>query len=134
MKRWRLWVIGAVVLLAAGWAGYRTLSIYALSRALTDCQSDVVQEAISPDGYRVATAFERGCGATSPFTRVVGVRPKGTRFDGESKSEWVFFVEGQPDIRLTWTGPDRLTVKHSGSGGRVIRQAVVWDGLAVSYE
>jgi hypothetical protein len=134
VTRWLRWLVGTAVLLVAAWGGYWAVATHALSRALTECGNEVLQEATSTDGQYIAAAFERGCGATSPYTRIVSVRAGRTRFDGEKRDEWVFTVEGQPDIRLMWTGPDHLTVKYGGGGGRVVRQAVIWYGIAISYD
>ncbi len=126
------WLLGIAAAGLLAWGGYWAVAVYALGRALSDCSSDVLSEAVSPDQQYVATAFERGCGATTPFVRIVSVRATRTRFDGDDRDRWVFAVEGQPEIRLAWTDPERLTIKHGG--GRVSRQAVVWYGLSVSYE
>lgn len=134
MRRWLRWLVGTAVVLIVVWGAYWAVATYALGRALTECGSEVLQETSSTNGQFTATAFERGCGATSPFTRIVSVRASAARFDGEDREKWVFTIEGQPDIRLMWTGPAHLTVKYGGGGGRVMRQAVVWYGVAVSYE
>lgn len=131
--RWVRWLVGTAIAVAVLWGGYWAVATYALSRALTDCGNEVLQEAYSTDGQFLATAFERGCGATSPFARIVSVRGSGKPFDGEDREKWVFTIEGRPDVRLTWAGPKHLTVKYGG-GGRVVRQAVVWNGVTIAYE
>jgi hypothetical protein len=93
----------------------------------------VLQEVTSADGKYTVTVFERSCGATSPFARIVSVRAAGTKFNADDDSVGVLVVEDRPDIRLTSTEPGHLTIKLSG-GGRVFRKAVVWSGVAISYE
>lgn len=127
------WLVSGVALLAVVWVGYWAVATHALGRALTECGSDVLQQATSADGQRIVTAFERGCGATSPFVRIVSLRASRTPFDGEHKNEWVLAIQDQPTIQLTWTGPERLTIKYGG-GGRLLRQAVTWDRITISYE
>jgi hypothetical protein len=134
MSHWLRWLVATAALLVVAWGGYWAVATHALGRALTECGNEVLQEATSADGQCTATAFERGCGATSPFARIVSVRSGATRFDRENRDEWVFTIQGQPDIRLTWTGPEHLTVKYGGGSGRVVRQAVIWNGVAISYE
>jgi hypothetical protein len=133
VKRWQRWLIGMAILVVVAWGGYWVVAVYALSRSQTDCSNEVLQEAMSSDGKYIATAFERNCGATTPFARIVGVRSGRSRFDSESTDEWVFTVEGQPDIQLTWMAPERLTIRYAG-GGHVFRKAVIWYGLVISYE
>jgi hypothetical protein len=132
--RWFRWLIGTAVVLLLIWGGYWGVAIYALNRAVTECGSEVLHEAASADSQYIATAFERSCGATAPFLRVVSVRPRGTHFDGDNRDAWAFAVEGQPDMLVTWTGPRQLTVKCGSGGGRVARQAVIWSGVAISYQ
>jgi len=133
VMRWLRWLIGAVVVLALVWVGYWVLAIQALDQAF-ECSNDTLQQAESIDGNFVATAFERNCGATSPFVRIVSsIRPSADHFDPNNRDEWAFAVEGQPDIRMTWAGPRNLTVKYGAGGGRVARQAVAWYGVSISY-
>jgi len=132
--RWLRWLIVTAVLLMVAWGGYWAVATHELNRAVTECGNEVLQDGTSTDGQLVATVFERGCGATSPYTRVVSIRPSGARFDGANREEWVFVIQGQPDIRLAWASPERLIVKYGGGGGHVVRQTVIWNGVAVSYE
>lgn len=97
------------------------------------CHSEVLQEAVSPDGRYVATAFEHDCGATARYVRIISVRWSQASFDAENENRWAFIMEGQPEVRLSWTKSTDLTVKHLG-GVRLMRKAVVWDGIPISYE
>src|SRR5262249_32331310 len=74
VMRWLRWIIGTAVALVLIWAGYWAVAIYALNRAVTECSNEILQEATSTDDQYVATAFERNCGATAPFVRIVSLR------------------------------------------------------------
>jgi hypothetical protein len=78
------------------------------------CSSSVLSEAASPDGQYIATVSERNCGATSPYIRVVSIRPEGTRLRVENDSSWVFVTEDQPTVEVIWSGPRKLTVVTDG--------------------
>ena len=97
------------------------------------CSNETLSEAVSSDGKRTATAFERNCGATTPFVRIVSVRMTDTAFDAEAENRYVFVVDGQPELRVAWDGPDNLSVKFGG-GGRIVRQVLIWYGVIVSYD
>jgi hypothetical protein len=122
-------VAGLVVYLLVG---YWTVSVYLLGRPL--CDNTILVEAISPDKRHVASAFERGCGATTPFMRLVSIRSNGTQFDGEVRENWVLTVEGRPEIELAWTTADQLVVSHLAGGGRVVRKTTAWQEVTISYE
>lgn len=132
-RRATRWLMGIAGIALLAWGGYWAIMVYWLSRASTDCSNKVLSEAVSSDGKLTATAFERNCGATAPFVRIVSVRAAGAEFDGDAEKRYVFVIQGQSDIRVAWTGPEQLSVKYGG-GGRVMRQAVVWYGVAVSYD
>jgi hypothetical protein len=131
VRPWFRWLVGAAAALVMTWGGYWALATYELSRS--ECSNEVLQEAASPDGGFTATAFERNCGATAPFARIVGVRSPRDQFDGDQRDQWVFVAQGQPAIQLTWTEPGHLTIKYGG-GSRVVRKAVTWYGVNLSYE
>src|SRR5207245_7370313 len=64
---------------------------YAMSSALsTDCSNKVLEEVRSPDGAYAAAVFERNCGATNGYYRVVSLRPKDGKFDPEIQDDWIF--------------------------------------------
>src|SRR5437762_13559666 len=120
--RWIRWLASTVIVVALGWGGYWVVATHALSRAATDCGNEVLREATSIDRQLTATVFERSCGATSPFTRIVSVRRAGSRFDGENRDEWVFVIQGRPEIRLMWPSAEKLAVAYDGGGGHIARQ------------
>ena len=98
VMRWLRWVVGLAVLLLVAWGGYWAVAIYVLDGALTECGNTVLQEVSSTDGHLVATAFERGCGATTAFTRIVNLRSAGTRFDGEDSEEWIYMTNARRNL------------------------------------
>lgn len=130
---WLAWLVGTTILVVALGGVYWMIATYAIGRA-SECGNEVLQETTSAGGQYTATAFERGCGATAPFSRIVSVRSTAIRFDGGNKDEWVFVIQDQPDIQLTWTGPEHLTVKYGRGNEHVMRQAVIWSGISISYE
>jgi len=130
VTRWVLGLAGAALI---AWGTYRAIAVYGLYRAATDCSNEILNEAVSSDGKLTATAFERNCGATAPFVRIVSVRATKAAFDGDTEKEYVFVVEGQPELQVAWNGPDYLSVRFGG-GGRVVRQALIWYGVTVGYD
>jgi hypothetical protein len=130
VTRWVLGLAGAALI---AWGSYRAMAVYGLYRAATDCSNEILNEAASSDGKLTATAFERNCGATAPFVRIVCVRATNAAFDGDAEKEYVFVVEGQPELQVAWNGPDHLSVRFGG-GGRVVRQALIWYGVTVAYD
>ena len=85
---------------------------YVMSSALsTDCRNSTIEEVRSPDGAYVATVFDRNCGATTPYYRVVSLRFTGSKFDQEMQDDWIFEVKNKPEILLKWADPRHLSVR-----------------------
>lgn len=98
---------------------------------VSPCDNDVVSEVRSPDGRRIATVFERGCGATTQTATVVALRDADAAFDGEQQDDWVLVVADTVSVEMSWPTPDRLDVRHAPSD-RVRLQQVRWNDVAVS--
>jgi Family of unknown function (DUF5412) len=108
-----LWgvALSALAVLAVGLFYYaRSLAVF------SGCENDVLAESTSPDGAYVATVFERNCGATTPYYRVVSLRPRTSGFDPEEKGAWVFEVRNRPEVKVAWTGARQLSIMHSSVG------------------
>jgi hypothetical protein len=126
-KLWLL-ILAAVV---AGFVAYR----YTLSTSsLFNCANTVLSEAVSPDSRYTAAVFERNCGATSPFLRVVSIRTKGARFDGSIKKSWIFEAKDQPTVSVSWAGPQNLIVRHSASAEKLLELHKLGDVTIVAVE
>ena len=78
------------------------------------CKHKVISEAPSPDGLLVATVSERNCGAVTHYERIVSIRHRGRRFDGEDYNSWVFVTADQPTIQVRWQGRGELSVTTDG--------------------
>src|SRR5882672_5505857 len=114
-KKW--WPLVVFGVLTAGLFVYQ----YVLSSALSfNCVHRVLSEAASPDGRYVATVSERGCGVTTRNYRVVSIRRKGSRFDGENHQSWILWMENQPEIKADWPGERQLTVTYSATTGKKV--------------
>src|SRR5262245_8016231 len=118
--------LAAAALIA--WGAWRAMGWLRAS----DCSNTILSEAVTDDGKRTATVFERNCGATTSFVRFVSVRMANAAFDAELENQYVFVIEGQPEVRIAWEGPDHLSVKFAS--GRIIRQVMIWYGVTVLYD
>jgi hypothetical protein len=97
------------------------------------CGNEVLEEAASPSGAYRATTFERNCGATTPFVRIVSIRLSTKDFDPEETEDWVFTIDGQPTIQVAWKSDKELTITHSGSGSAPMRSAS-WKDVKIGSE
>lgn len=96
------------------------------------CGNDVLHERASPDGKYVATVFERNCGATTPFVRAVSLRPAGTKFVPGDFDAWVFSIQNQPDLDVSWEG-DLSLVVHSSSYYETGTKLAGWRDVSVTF-
>lgn len=97
------------------------------------CGNEVIIELPSPSKNYVATVLERNCGATTPYVRVVALRPFGSKLNAESFEDWVFTAEGQPAIEIKWEDDNTLEIKSSG-GGRPGTRHDAWKQVKISYQ
>ena len=112
-KQWVRLLIGFAVLIAIVFI-YRYPLMNLVFVHSIGCSHSVLSEAMSPDGQYIATAFERNCGAVTPYTRVVSIRHRGNQFDGEDDRAWVFVIVDQPTIQIRWSGQGQLSVATDG--------------------
>jgi hypothetical protein len=126
--RKKLWIVGLICVLGVGVLVYR----YILSVTLfPGCSNDVLSERVSPDGKYLATVFERNCGATTPYYRVVSLRRHGKRFDGNDEKAWVFEVKNQPAVALAWESQQQLNIVYS-PGGDIRMDLARWENVQIS--
>lgn len=87
------------------------------------CDVELLSEKTSPDGQYVATVFERNCGATTPFVRVVSLRHTGSEFMPEKNDDWVFTIHGRSSIDLSWIESTELRIFYSATGDNPTQRA-----------
>lgn len=107
----KVWIVIVAGSLIVGCAAYYYVASSSLSFS---CSTLVITEMPSPDGRYIATVFERNCGATSPYLRIVSIRPEGTRLRPDDDDSTVFVTKDQPNVRVSWSGPRQLTVVTDG--------------------
>jgi hypothetical protein len=67
-----------------------------------------LEQVPSPDGKYIAAFFERSCGATTPFYRMVALRFSNQDFRDDAVDNPAFSLEGKPDVKLRWENSRRL--------------------------
>ena len=97
------------------------------------CSNDVLREVTSPDGKYIVSIFERNCGATTPFVRVVSIRSAGNRFNPDAYDDWVFTIHSQSDINANWVDNSNLKIYYSGKGDKPTKREH-WKEITISYE
>ena len=109
------------------------LVLFLSSCSLDMCDNAKLYENISPDGNYVATTFERNCGATTPYIRVVSLRKSDSDFDAENADDWVFTLHEQTDIKTSWNGNNKLSILyHSTNDSPTQRHD--WQNVKISFE
>ncbi|MEQ1935014.1 MAG: hypothetical protein ABL962_14235 [Fimbriimonadaceae bacterium] len=93
----------------------------------------MLSEQQSPNGKFSATIFERNCGATTPYVRVVSLRASEHEFDPEQHDDWVFTIHEQTQIQVSWETNSKLHISFSSAGDKPT-QREQWKGIAISYE
>jgi hypothetical protein len=97
------------------------------------CSNDIIKEQSSPDGRYIATLFERDCGATTPYYRIVSLRRATTPFNPK-KDDWVFIITEQPDILISWAKADALSISYSGYGEEPRFLVGSWNNIKIIHK
>ena len=97
------------------------------------CGNELINETPSPNGKYTASVFERNCGATTPFIRVVSLRLSGAKFNPEETENWVFIIHAQADIRALWIN-DKLKITYSGGYQDQPTKLKKWREVIIFYE
>lgn len=96
------------------------------------CSDRIIAESRSPNGEYVATLFERDCGATADFSRMVSIRPSNSGFVADNGR--VFVVKGQPMIYLAWTSGQSLRIDcRECSSKDVFLSEEKWGEVQISH-
>ena len=80
------------------------------------CSNDVLNEAVSPDGKYIATAFIRSCGATTDFSPQVSLRPVGQKLAGVGN---VFVGNHSDKIHVVWQSSTQLVIRTDAASVRL---------------
>jgi len=103
------WAIGAVILLVLGlvaWTGSGLL-------AIAQCENDIRQEVLSPDGKLKMVVFCRDCGAATDFNSQGSIIRVGDMLPDEAGS---VFITDKDEASVSWSEPDKVVVTFKGTG------------------
>lgn len=109
-----------------------------LALFLSGCGSDLcdvesISESKSPNGEYVANVFERNCGATTPYVRVVSLRHADSEFAPDEDDDWVFTIHGQSDVHVSWIKNTEVQISYSATGDTPT-QRTKWEKVIISYQ
>jgi hypothetical protein len=97
------------------------------------CENTVRNEITSPDGKKIATLFERGCGATTPFIQVVMIRENGSKFRGDDPEDFIFTMKGEHPINIKWESANQLVIKRPSNKSDIFKEEKLWKEVNISY-
>jgi len=95
------------------------------------CGNTLIKHITSPKKNYVASIFERNCGATTPFIRVVSLRHYESNFDPENQENWVFSIEGQPEVEVIWLNDGELKINYSAGIEPI--ETTKWNDVKILY-
>ena len=98
---------------------------------LGSCEDTVLGEVTSPGGRYIATAFERGCGATTDFSTLVSLREFGEKFEPEPQG-WVLSISGRHPVSLAWSAENQLAIHYPTA--ETFTKEVTWKDVAIAYQ
>ena len=97
------------------------------------CSVEPISRNKSPNGEYIANVFERDCGATTPYVRVVSLQDTDSEFTPEEVKNWVFTIHGQSDIHVSWISKNELQISFSFTGDTPT-QRFSWRNVTIRYQ
>lgn len=99
--------------------------------SLFDCANTVLFEVPSPGNKKVATVFERDCGATTAANNQVLIRVPNQKPKFE-KGKSVVVYEGSKDLRVEWVDDENLKI-WIPPASKVFRKEEQSMGVRITY-
>jgi hypothetical protein len=103
------------------------------------CTNTVIRETPSPGGQLKAVLFHRTCGGVTGAASQVSIlaaneteTSKGNAFIADTGAGGVTAAWGGPDVEVTWTGPNALTLSYDFRT-RVIGGEPVVRGVTITH-
>jgi hypothetical protein len=103
------------------------------------CTNTVIRETPSPDGQLKAVLFHRTCGGNTGAASQISILAahetetgKGNAFIADTAAGGVTAEWGGPDVQITWTSPDALTLSYDFRS-RVIAGEPVVRGVTITH-
>lgn len=103
-----------------------------IATGCTLCGNDPINAEVSPDEERVAIAFIRSCGATTPFYTQVSILDKPGRLSNEAGN--IFIVEGKHPVSVQWENNEKLKIGGTREYGEESLRLSEYKGIRISYE
>ena len=100
----------------------------------SECGNKLLSEATSPNNEYVATVFSHDCGATTAVAIVVSIRAAGSEFNGNEAEGYVFTMQGDHEVHLQWSSPNRLVIRRPPIASDVFMDVKKWKGVQVVTE
>ena len=95
------------------------------------CGNDPINAEVSPNGERVAIAFIRSCGATTPFYSQVSILDMPGPLPSQAGN--IFSVEGKHPLTVEWVGDQELKIGGIAYGEQSL-QLSDYRGTRIKYE
>lgn len=96
------------------------------------CQNTSLVSSESPSHKVVATVFERNCGATTDFSRMVSLSSPGSDIFDDRRV--VYIVNGQHDVEIEWADADTVRITCSTCADKdIFRKSVKIDNVEIVY-
>ncbi|MBB5203599.1 hypothetical protein HNQ51_000892 [Inhella inkyongensis] len=105
--------------------------LFGLNGCDAGCSNEISSRIESPRGTHVAVVFNRNCGATTGLNTQLSVIAKGEAVPEAPAN--AFIADGSLALRVRWVSESELVVAGF-DGARIVKQAKLANGVAVSYE
>lgn len=98
-----------------------------------DCGNEVIRSIKSIDGRYTATFFQRNCGATTDYSRIVSLSETTSTFDPDSSESYVFSMKGTTEVALSWTQENILYIETEVPQDKIFIKLKKWKDIDIKY-
>lgn len=96
------------------------------------CENKLIGEKISHNEEYVASIFKRSCGASTADIMIIGIRLSNEKFEPDNYNNWVFTIQGNTDINVSWIEDNKLNIKYNVTSNQLTKKRK-WRDTNITY-
>lgn len=98
----------------------------------SDCQNDIIQSQISPDGKYIAISFYRSCGATTGISPQVSIIKSHMKLPNSPGN--LFISDKSDKIKIFWKDSTTLVIQYDKNNARVFKAMEDFNSILIIYQ
>ena len=114
-------------------SSFISASILLLAGCMDSCRNEIIERLNSPGGKYEAVFFERNCGATTGYSKILYLSDSKKKINLDDHKNYVFSMVGETKVDVEWQNDDLLFVHNSASRDEVFIRSLKWGSVDILY-